>query len=160
MQKFGLFLAAVVLLSSGCVAERKVMFNDDEFRPYAEKGNAIILGEAFLRTRGGDIKKGFGNPVYLVPVTTYTQEWFDRVVKWNLPMAPPDPRYSQYERVATVDMDGRFEFTDLPAGQYYVATKIEWEVPDKNGWTHTAGGWASAMVKVALGEKKKVVATQ
>jgi hypothetical protein len=63
MHLFNLLLAAILLLSSGCVAERKAMFNEDEFRPYAEKGNAVIFGDAFLKTKGGDIKRAAGNPV-------------------------------------------------------------------------------------------------
>ena len=163
MHLLALIFTGVVLLSYGCVftpTTRTVMFNEDEFRPYAEKGTAIITGDAFLKTRGGEIRKGAGNTIYLMPVTAYTGEWIAHISMYSyLQIAPPDPQYFKYEKTTTADSDGRFEFTDLPAGQYYVATKIVWEVPSGGGGLSETGGWTSAKVQVALGEKKKVVVT-
>ena len=159
MRILGLLFAMIVLFSSGCIAERKAMFNEDEFRAYAQKGNAVIFGDAFLKTRGGEIRKAAGNTIYLTPATAYTAEWIAHVTKYAARrMTPADPRYFQYERTTTADGDGRFEFTDLPPGHYFVATKIVWDAPTRGGLTET-GGWVYAQVEVAKGDKKKIVVT-
>lgn len=157
----GLILSALVLFMSGCgPIERKIMFNEQEFKSYAEKGTATIFGDAFLKTAGGEVRKAAGNTILLLPANSYTTEWINHNKRYMaLQLTPADPRYFKYERQTTGDADGRFEFNELPPGQYYVATKIIWKVPSGGGGLTETGGWVSAMIQIASGEKKKVVVT-
>jgi hypothetical protein len=158
MQLFRVILCSCVLFLPACVHfERKVMFSEDEFLPYAEKGNASIAGDAFLKAPEGYIQRGAGNTILLLPVNAYTSEWFNHVRHYKggnyLPQA--DPRYSKYERQTIADSDGRFEFLNLPAGQYYVATQFT----EGQFVTWKWKGWVTTAVQVGAGEKKKVVVT-
>ena len=77
-----------------------------------------------------------------------------------------DERARPYFHETIADSDGRFEFTDLPAGEYYLGSPIFWEIPHQNTFNPAdiymveTGGIAYARVTVAPGERKKVVLTQ
>jgi hypothetical protein len=160
--KFSLLVLLIGTLS-GCVAQpqpRHVQFNQDEYTPYGAVGSAIIYGETFLKTRGGDVKKAAGNKVFLNPVTTYSTEWFDRQIIGNQLLTEGDQRARPYFQETVADSDGRFQFENLTFGDYYLACAISWEVPDGYGHTSVTGGWAYAKVNLKAGEHKKVVLTR
>ena len=64
---------------------RTAVFNEDEYATYAGDGTATITGQAFVKTRGGDVKFGAGNKVFLNPVTTYSTEWYQKYVIGGIP---------------------------------------------------------------------------
>ncbi len=70
-----------------------------------------------------------------------------------------DARYDSYIKKITADAIGNFEFSDIPAGEYYIECSIFWEVADQYGMIQT-GARARKQVKVANGEKLKVILTE
>src|SRR5689334_7966802 len=58
-------------------------FKESEFAPYEKKkkGTSSISGQAFLVTRGKEVKYQPGGDVALVPETSYTREWFEKYVR-------------------------------------------------------------------------------
>lgn len=102
------------------------------------KGHAIVRGQAFTKTLGGDVKYAAGNPIFMVAATPYTKECLDLVV---------NPGYQtnclgqlkDYVRSATADGQGNFEFDDVPPGEYIVHTLLLWQVPGPYG-LHPTGG--------------------
>ena len=139
-------------------APRLVKFDEAEFQPYAGVGSSAITGQAFLKTRGGDVKFGAGCEVLLIPFTTYTQENVERVDKGEA-LEALDPRYFIYRKKTLADGNGNFEFRDIPAGAYYLACSINWEAPGPYGLYKT-GGWAITQTSVAAGETIKVILTR
>ena len=75
MKHIHITLLAVVILSGCKGAEPLVPFNSSEFSRFDGVGKATIEGQAFAKTRGGDIKYPAGDAVYLVPATTHTTDW-------------------------------------------------------------------------------------
>ncbi len=160
-----IILLLLVLCLMGCQPiikkyPRNAQFYEDEYNPYDKSGTGIIQGQAFLKTRGGDVKYGAGNIVTMNPVTSYSTEWFEFSVKKHIPLEEPDPRTLKYNRQTVADGEGRFEFNDLPAGEYYIACYISWEVPTSSSYMITTGGYAYAKVKVEEGKVIKVVVTR
>lgn len=152
-----IFLVACVVATPQPI---RAPFVEREFAPYRGKGTSAIAGQAFLKTRGGEVKFGAGNEVVLVPVTGYTQE-MTRMMKAHIPVTHErDPRYAAYRRTTRADGNGNFEFKDIPAGRYYVDCVIHWEVPGPYGTTSTTGGVAEAEATVGRGETAKVVLTE
>lgn len=142
-------------------AARLSTFDPAEYAPYAGKGTGRITGTAFLKTRGGDVKLGAGCTVSLNPVTNYSREFFVRTVMHEEPLQPADPRATEFNRLTVADATGSFEFTDLPAGEYYLSCAILWQAPGVfRGSTVTTGGFARAQVKVSEGGTTRAVVTQ
>jgi hypothetical protein len=76
-----ILITVVSFLLASCaapVASRQVVFNEAEFARYADSGNGSVIGQAFLKTRGGEVRYGAGNEVVLIPVTSYTTEHIQR----------------------------------------------------------------------------------
>lgn len=160
VQFFMIGLAATIMACAPIPQPRLIPFNEAEYTPYAQPGTATITGEAFLKTRGGDVKKGAGNKVYLNPVTSYSTEWYQRGVLGGQLLEPADERARPFFRETLADSDGRFEFQNLPAGEYYLACPIVWEVPIGYGNTMPTGGWAHARIKVGPGERVRAILTR
>lgn len=159
-------IAALSFMLCACVAPKqqalqpvRTPFIEAEFEPYGLDGTGTITGQAFLKTRGGDIKLGAGNQVQLVPVTSYTTEGRNRVTIGGERLEPADPRIEKYRRTTIADGSGNFEFRNLPAGDYYITCVIAWEVPSQYGM-ETTGGIAYGTAKVKAGEMTKVVVTR
>jgi hypothetical protein len=151
------FVLGLCLTSAGCmrpvpiqVVPRRAPFIPAEYEPYGRPGTATIVGQAFLKTRGGDVKYCAGEPVSLNPVTTYSREWWNVVVLGRREIEPGDPRAQGFHRTTIADAEGRFRFPALPAGEYYVACHVAWEVPGASGLEGT-GGWAASQIKVEDG---------
>lgn len=138
------------------VHQRQAQFIEAEYAFAAGKGTGRLTGQAFTKTRGGDVKFAAGNPVYLNPVTSYSTEWFELNIKQGIMLTPPDPRNEKYRRTTTADGSGNFEFEGLPAGDYYVASGIFWEVPGPNGLSRT-GSSVGEKVTIKDGETTKVI---
>lgn len=134
-------------------------FDEAEFTHFADTGTSSVTGQAFLKTRGGEVRLGAGNTVQLIPVTSYTTELRTRVTLEGERVGPVDPRIQKYRRTTVADGNGNFEFHNLPAGEYYLACSITWEVPSQYGLQQT-GGVAYGTVKVGVGEAVKVVVTR
>ena len=156
-------LLGMVFLS-GCVtapppAKRQTAFIESEFAPYAGIGNSTVTGQAFLKTRSGEVRFGAGCEVVIVPVTSYTTEITDRAVLGRERLEAPDPRYSAYRRTTIADGNGNFEFRGIQAGSYYLSCVIRWEYATQYGPAGT-GGTAFGKVTVAPGETTKVILTR
>jgi hypothetical protein len=65
-----------------------------------------------------------GDHVLLAPVTSYTEEAFKVKVLRGHSMELPDPQAVKFEKHTKTDDEGRFCFTGLPAGTYFVVADI------------------------------------
>ena len=74
-----------------------------------------------------------------IPVTSLTNEWFTKVVVQGVPLVAGNPHADDYRRIAIADGEGRFEFDNLPPGDYYVTCEITWGVPSELGIETTGG---------------------
>lgn len=141
--------------------QRMRSFDEAEYGPYAGKGTASISGQAFLKTRGGEVKYAAGEVVFMNPVTTYSKEWWTIAIQRGLPMSQADARVDAYARETTADGEGRFKFEGLQPGDYYVACSVSWEYVA--GFTagyarrRTTGGMVGARVSVTSGEHRNVI---
>ena len=157
MTRLILALAILAILLTSCApVERQVAFIESEYIPFRGDGDSRIVGQAFLRTRGGEVKLAAGLAVVLTPVTSYSAEWFSHEVLRHGYLTPGDRREQAYIRVRTGDGEGRFKFTGIPAGRYYVTCEIHWELPDET----YDGGTAYAVVDVGPGETQEIVVTR
>ena len=77
------------------------------------------------RGRGtGALPPHAGSLVSLNPVTSYSTEWWNRTVVGGLNLRSADEREQKYLRTAETDSAGRFGFSDLPRGEYFVVAAL------------------------------------
>lgn len=159
--KLSLFISISLFL--GCLPgphQITTPLNENELAPYSKKGSAIIIGQAFLKTRGGDVRYGAACPIYLLPATRYTDDLMRGIVQ-ERKIGTIDQRLNNYVRKTIGDGEGRFEFDNLPTGRYYLLTEIKWEVPTGYKYSlESTGGVAFAEVSIREGQKVKVILTR
>ncbi len=157
------FLAAL----AGCVTQQakptvaRIPFPESEYTQLKKEGTSTIRGQAFLKTRGGDVKVAAGEEIQLNPVTSYSNQWYEENYLKQNPISQGDPRQQDYIRKKIADGSGRFEFKNIPAGEYYVTAKVTWEAPTGyQGALQTQGGFISKRVKVTDREDVEVILTR
>jgi hypothetical protein len=168
MKTINIAIAAALTLLSGCAAPQtqiqplRSQFEPTEYAPYSKQGTGKIVGQAFMKTVGGDVKFAAGNQVNLNPVTTLNSEWIQRAIVQGQSVGfyhPQDMRTKSFERTTVADGNGSFEFDGLPSGEYYLTSSVSWGVPD-GGIIWPQGGTVYAKVRVRSGETSKVIVTR
>ena len=128
-----------------------------EYAAFEGDGSLELRGQAFLTTRGGDVRVGAGRLVTLDPSTTYSREWFRRFGgdAEEFGILPPDRRFAAARRTTTADAEGRFTFSRLVPGTYVLRTTVTWETGRL-----PQGGVVARVVRVAEGENEEVILNQ
>lgn len=158
---------AIVTLLAGCGPTKVQLsnaFNPAEVAFATRPGTGQIVGQAFLKTLGGDVKTAAGNAVVLVPAGSYARERMNAIYgggncsRKAVDFGPPDPGFERSVRSTTADGEGRFRFDNLSAGPYFVATTISWMAPTELGLS-TQGCKVLKLVDLAEGQKADVILT-
>lgn len=164
-----LFVATLCLVLAACSSTPRVPyawkapFNELEFSAYDYSGKATISGQAFLKTRGGDIKYGAGNIVSLTPATAFVREAASLANRSSddnntiLASTPSTtvPTLKMYMRQTTADGNGNFSFTGLTPGDYYIECGIFWSTG-----RYTTGATVRKLISVKKDEQVRVVLTE
>ncbi len=125
-------------------------------------GTSSISGQAFLRTTIGEVRYAAGSDVFLIPVTKYSTERIRQIygnrkcALFGKNFKNDDPRYPQFLKTTKANGEGRFLYSGLAAGDYFVVTSVYWQIP---GNILPEGCGIYELVKVANGEKKEVIIT-
>lgn len=160
----GLFLAGCASMIPQAKPPAPLMsaFNPAAVEWARSAGTATIEGQAFLKTRGGDVKYGAGNDVLLVPVSPHTEEWFNRAVLREERVVDLGTELVPYVKSTTSDGSGRFRFANVAAGEYYVVTTVTWEVPSGSAYIgpSTQGGKLGMKVRATDGQAESIIVTR
>lgn len=139
---------------------QRIQFPLLEYLILNTEGTGIVKGQAFLKTRGGDVKMAAGNEIILNPVTSYSNQWYDAYLL-NKSLTEPDPRYDQYVIKTIADADGKFEFINVPPGEYYLVAPVFWEAAvGYQGALVRQGGIIAKKIKVQDGKELKIILTR
>ncbi len=129
-------MALVLLCMAACQVPEPVppppvwnaVAGEQEYTPYLKPGTAALHGQAFFAQKNGTVAKLAGELVTLDPATSVGEEWWSKAgTHWaHRALTHPSPLFLKARRTTTVDLEGTFEFTNLPAGKYYVRTQKTW----------------------------------
>ena len=129
---FALLAAAAVAFSS-CVASRQVSFNEADFARTTGTGSGSVTGHASVTFSWQDwtgpqttTRTADSETVVLLPVNAYTTESIQRKYIAGVNLADGDPRYVKYIRSTSTDDQGNFAFHQIPPGEYYVGSVVNW----------------------------------
>ena len=129
----------------------RMPFPEKEYQALPASGSSTVRGQAFLKTRSGAVKLAAGNDVLLNPVTSYSTEWYEKNYLAGQPLEQPDPRLWNYVRKQVADGGGRFTFSNVPPGDYYVTTEVTWEAPTGyQGSLEVQGGSVTKRISVGV----------
>jgi len=140
----------------------KSLLSEQDTATSREEGTATISGEVSVKLRDGKIAHGEESFVYLIPVTVYTTEWFEHYLLRDHNIIGRDPRAFWVTRATIVGSEGRFEFSNVPAGNYYLSCTVTTDLPPYRFlWVSipragTDAIKAYATVTVGAGERVKV----
>ncbi|WP_211826751.1 carboxypeptidase regulatory-like domain-containing protein [Kistimonas asteriae] len=166
--KYPLITILFITLLTGCAVQhtnvgtvQRIPFPIAEYQLLSKEGTAQVTGQAFLKTRGGDVKKAAGNEVMLNPVTAYSNQWYQIAYIQNTPLSEPDPQYNNYIITTTADADGKFAFNNVPAGEYYLTTQVFWEAATGyQGALQRHGGTISKKISVVKSSVQNYILTK
>jgi hypothetical protein len=167
MQRVSIFLTACALLGCAPTAalppappqpmQISIAATDADYSPFALPGAAGLTGQAFLTTRGGDVKVAAGRTVTLDPATPYARSWFAKY-GGDLDRAdelPPNPAFQHARRSTVADAQGKFHFENLAPGSYIVRTAVTWETGA--AYSGVQGGVVAAVVDIPDGKTSEVI---
>jgi hypothetical protein len=161
MKKQLLTLVILSLSLMGCIEPKRITvpFDEKSFAIYKQKGTATVQGQAFLKTAGGDVKYGAGNQIMLLPYNDYVKEVKTLKTARHIQLANEDLRWQDYSKSTISDAQGKFEFKNIPAGEYLLETEITWGVPSQFGLQQT-GGVVRKPFKITDGEVANIMLTE
>jgi hypothetical protein len=123
-----LLLAATLTVSScneGPLVQRRVPFNEAEFKWALGHGDGAVDGQAYIELKDHSVWYGKKTLVVIFPVNNYTTEFMTRRYEKGENLALADDRLDQYLTKVDADSQGRFWVNHLPPGEYYVGSTVD-----------------------------------
>jgi hypothetical protein len=158
-----------VFVLAGCAGGPVTLqsrFDPGEVAWFAARGTNTIAGSAILRSFNGKAKTCVALPVTLMPVSAYARErmrylygaedegYNPRVGGKPADFGGDDPGYIATAKTTRCDARGRFSFSELPDGDYYLVTTVTWR---DRAFGMESGGSLMQRVHVSTGETKEVL---
>src|SRR5262245_49574300 len=120
------FLAVQFLVFSGCTVSREVPFNEADFVGTSGHGTGVATGRAYGILNDNKVLDAEHEIVVLTPVTPYTTENVRRRFVKGENLQSADRRIDKYLRSTRTDAQGYFKIDEIPPGEYYVESKVDW----------------------------------
>jgi hypothetical protein len=161
-------IATGLLWLSACSApvSLSTRFDPGEAAWFSARGTNIIQGTAIARAYNGAAKTCAALTVTLFPVSAYgaermralygnDREGFNPILGGRpADFVQNDPRYLSTAKTTRCDAKGRFSFSELPDGDYFLTAEVTWR--DRQMGL-PQGGYLMQRLHVASGETKDLL---
>lgn len=156
----GILLTVFLTACSSVKSVQRIPFPENEYAQLIKEGRSTVKGQIFMKTVGGDVKYGAGEEVFLNPVTSYSKQWYEVNYLGRKPLSPKesDSRLKDYMKIKQTNGSGQFEFKNIPAGEYYVVSRVTWRV--RANQAIPEGGLIAKMIEVNENEEVEVMLTR
>ncbi len=107
----------------------RIPFPVEEYRHLRKKGRSTVSGKVYLinRLAGEEIKRA-NIKLWLNPVTSYSNQWYNEVYLGGNRLTKADKRLYNYLKFTYSLADGTFNFFGVPTGEYYLTATIKCSV--------------------------------
>ncbi|MDQ7085489.1 MAG: carboxypeptidase regulatory-like domain-containing protein [Sulfurovum sp.] len=104
---------------------QRMPFPIAEYSSLPKIGKGTITGTIYLRDSYGQPVVGASTRLYLNPITSYSQEWYEVSYLAGKKMAKADTRLFNYLKFTASDRQGKFNFYGVPNGSYYLIGTVK-----------------------------------
>ncbi len=98
----------------------RITFPVAEYNRLAKTGKGTVKGSIYVQDAYDRKIPGAGTRLYLNPVTSYSDQWYEESYLGGNKMEKADPRLFNYLRFTAADSNGDFAFYGVPTGKYYL----------------------------------------
>ena len=156
------FALVLIAALTGCAAPpqvARVPFSEAEYAALPKAGTGTVTGQAFLTTRGGEVRVAAGREISLNPVTSYSRQWYQVQYQGGRQLSAFDPRIINHIITKVANAQGNFTFKNVPPGDYFITTEVTWSVV-VSGLVTTTGGVIAKPITVRDGQETEVILTR
>lgn len=103
----------------------RIAFPVSEYTQLSKAGKGTVKGKIFIKNSYGEAIVGKNTRLYLNPVTSYSEQWYNESYLDGHKMQKADPRLFNYLRFTASNSDGEFAFYGVPSGSYYLIGTVK-----------------------------------
>ena len=104
---------------------KRIPFPVSEYNRLAKTGKGTVKGTIYVTAPSGTKVMGGGTRLYLNPVTSYSNQWYNDSYIAGNKMEKADSRLFNYLKFTAADTNGAFAFYGVPSGSYYLIGTVE-----------------------------------
>jgi hypothetical protein len=104
---------------------QRMEFPVSEYYRLARIGKGTVKGTIYVRDAYDRRIVGENTRLYLNPVTSYSEQWYEESYLGGYEMQKADPRLFNYLRFTASDKNGKFAFYGVPSGSYYLIGTVK-----------------------------------
>jgi len=103
----------------------RIAFPVDEYTQLSRSGKGTVKGSIFVTNSSGEHIAGKNTRLYLNPVTSYSEQWYNESYLDGNKMEKADSRLFNYLRFTASNTNGEFAFYGVPSGSYYLIGTVK-----------------------------------
>jgi len=103
----------------------RIAFPESEYYRLARTGKGTVKGTIYVKDYYDKRVLGASTRLYLNPVTSYSEQWYQESYLGGYEMQEADPRLFNYLKFTASDQNGKFAFYGVPSGSYYLIGTVK-----------------------------------
>ena len=103
----------------------RIPFPVSEYNNLAKMGKGTLSGTIYVNDTYGKKIVGSGTRLYLNPVTSYSNQWYNASYIGGAKMEKADSQLFNYLRFTASDTNGKYAFYGVPSGSYYLIGTVK-----------------------------------
>jgi len=103
----------------------RIPFPASEYYRLARTGKGTIKGTIYVKDAYGERILGSSTRLYLNPITSYSQQWYQESYLGGYKMQKADSRLFNYLKFTASNSNGKFAFYGVPSGSYYLIGTVK-----------------------------------
>ena len=103
----------------------RIPFPTEEYNRLERMGKGTVKGIIYVQDAYDKKILGTGTRLYLNPITSYSEQWYEESYLDGHKMQKADSRLFNYLRFTASDSSGNFAFYGVPTGNYYLIGTVK-----------------------------------